>query len=347
VSGRHWLWSTGGYLESPGFEINDVGRLETSDDLTANASLAYRDTEPGPWLRGFKALVGGVNNWNFGGVRTSSSLFLELEATLPNFWSGSLVASYLPRSLSDTLTRGGPLMQTGQGVDLTFNLDNAYTETTRWNLSASAWRNETGSRGFTLGGKLSVQPLTRLRLSVEPGLSRFTEEPQYVASVDGGRPETFGRRYVFGAVARRELYTRLRADLFLTPELSVELYAEPFASSGAYSRFGELARARERSLLRFQDENVTRNEGRVWLVDEAGAVFDVPDPDFNLRSLRSNLVVRWEFRLGSTLFFVWQQDRANEQALGRALEPSALGNSFSAPGAHTFAVKLSWWLPVD
>jgi len=347
VSGKHWLWSMGGYLESPGFDINDVGRLETSDDVSANASLAYRDTEPGAWLRGFEARVGVANNWNFGGVRQSTSVFLELEGTLPNFWSGSLFTSYSPRSLSDTLTRGGPLMQQGQGVDFTFNLDNAYSETTRWNLNASTWRYETGSRGFSVGGRLSVQPLTRLRLSVEPGLSRFTVEPQYVASVEGGRAETFGQRYVFGAVARRELYTRLRADLFLTPELSVELYAEPFASSGRYSRFGELSRARSRTLLRYGDENVTREEDRVWLVDEAGTSFQVPDPDFNLRSLRSNLVVRWEFRPGSTLFFVWQQDRANEEAQGQALEPSALGNSFTAPGAHTFALKLSWWLPVD
>ncbi len=347
VSGRHWLWSVGGYAESPGFELNDVGSLQTADDLQADLSLTYRDTEPGRWLRGLETTLGLYNNWNYGGVRQSTSLSSTASATFPNFWTGAVTASYFPRALSDVLTRGGPLMQTGQGVDFIAELDNAFSATTRWNLNAKAWRYETGSHGYVLGGSLGVQPTSRLRLSVEPGLSRYTEEPQYVATVDGGGAETYGRRYVFGAVDRNELFARLRVDFFVTPDLSVELYAEPFAASGRYSRFGELARARSRTLLYYGDENVTHEDGRLRVVDGSGAAFEVDDPDFNLRSLRSNLVVRWEFRPGSTFFFVWQQDRSTEQALGRVLEPSALGNSFSAPGSHTFAVKLAWWLPVD
>lgn len=347
VSGRNWLWLMSGYAESPGFELNDVGQLQSADDLEAELGLTYRDTDPGLVLRGIEATVALVSNWNYGGVRQSTSLSSTVSATFPNFWTAEVTATYLPRALSDVLTRGGPLMQTGQGVDVIAELSNAFSATTRWSLESKVWRYETGSHGYTLGGSLSVQPTTRLRLSVEPGVSRFTEEPQYVASVDGGRAETYGRRYVFGAVERHELFARLRADFFVTPDLSVELYAEPFASSGSYSRFGELLQARGRALLRYGDENATREDGTLRLVDGAGTAFAVDDPDFNLRSLRSNLVVRWEFRPGSTLFFVWQQDRANERALGRVLEPDALGNSFVAPGNHTFAVKLSWWLPVD
>ncbi|MFP2926323.1 DUF5916 domain-containing protein [Pyxidicoccus sp. 3LG] len=347
VSGRHWLWSVGGYLESPGFELNDAGSLQTADDLNADLSLTYRDTEPGPLLRGLEVTLGSYNNWNYGGVRQSNSLSSTVRLTFPNFWTGEVTGTYLPRALSDVLTRGGPLMQTGQGVTFLGSLENAFSATTRWSLSGQAWRYETGSHGYILGGSLGVQPGRRLRFAVEPGLSSFTEEPQYVDTVEGGRAETFGQRYVFGAVDRRELFARLRADLFLTPDLTVELYVEPFASSGTYRRFGELLQPRGRALLRYGDGNVTHEDGQLRVVDGAGAVFEVDDPDFNLRSLRSNLVVRWEFRPGSTLFFVWQQDRSNEQALGSVLEPSALGNTFSTPGSHTFAMKLSWWIPVD
>ncbi|WP_163995027.1 DUF5916 domain-containing protein [Pyxidicoccus caerfyrddinensis] len=347
LSGRNWLWSVRGYAESPGFELNDVGRLQSADELTAEVSLTYRDTDPGRWLRGLEATLSLFNSLNYGGVRQSTSLSSTVNATLPNFWTAAVTATYLPRALSDVLTRGGPLMQTGQGVDVIAELANAFSATTRWSLEGKAWRYETGSHGYTVGGSLGVQPTRRLRLAVEPGLSRYTEEPQYVATVAGGRPETYGSRYVFGAVERRELFARLRVDFFVTPDLSVELYAEPFASSGRYSRFGELLQARGRALLRYGDENITRAEGQLRVVDATGTTFVVDDPDFNLRSLRSNLVVRWEFRPGSTLFFVWQQDRSNEQALGSVLEPDALGNSFSAPGSHTFAVKLAWWLPVN
>ncbi|QSQ22839.1 carbohydrate binding family 9 domain-containing protein [Pyxidicoccus parkwayensis] len=346
VSGRNWLWRVRGFAESPGFEINDVGRLQSADDLDAELSLTYRDTDPGRWLRGLEATLALYNDWNYGGVRQSTSVSSTVSVTFPNFWTAEVTTTYLPRALSDGLTRGGPLMQTGQGVDLIAEVSNAFSATTRWSLETKTWRYETGSHGFTLEGKLGVQPTRRLRLSVEPGVSRYTEEPQYVATVSGGRAETYGQRYVFGAVERQELFARLRADFFVTPDLSVELYAEPFASSGSYSRFGELFQPRGRALLRYDEASVTRADGKLRLVAPSGEAFEVDDPDFNLRSLRSNLVVRWEFRPGSTLFVVWQQDRSNNRALGRVLEPDALGNSFSAPGSHTFALKLAWWLPV-
>ena len=35
--------------------------------------------------------------------------------------------------------------------------------------------------------------------------------------------------------------------------------------------------------------------------------------DFNVRSFRSNLVLRWEWRPGSIFYMVWQQDREADE----------------------------------
>jgi hypothetical protein len=343
VSGEHWLWDATASVESPGFELNDVGRLNSADDLDVALGLRYRETNPGRFLRNWDLGLSAFSNWNYGLTRQSSTLSLTGSATFPNFWAGNFRATYLPRALSDSLTRGGPLMQTGQGVDTSFSLSNSYGDTTRWNVNGGAWAFETGSRGGYLGASLTLQPHRRLRLGLAPTASLYTEGVQYVDTLDGGRPETFGKRYVFGAVRRREVALRLRANLFLTPDLSLEAYAEPFASSGSFHGFGELERAGGRTPRRYGSFSRLA-DGGLEVVD-GGSTLRLDDPDFNLRSLRSNVVLRWEWRPGSTLFLVWQQARSTDSARGNPLAPRFLGDALASPGGHTFALKLSWWFP--
>jgi hypothetical protein len=343
VSGEHWLWSARAGAKSPGFELNDVGQLATTDDLDVTLGLRYRETTPGRFLRYWDVGLAGSSNWNYGLTRQFSILELTGNATFPNFWSGNVRVSYLPRSLSDSATRGGPLMQTAQGVDTSFSLSNGYGETTRWNVNGGAWAFELGTQGGYVGASLTLQPARRLRLGLEPTASLYTEGIQYVDTLEGGRAETFGRRYVFGAVHRREVALRLRANLFLTPDLSLEAYAEPFASSGSFSGFGELERAGGRNLRRY-DSFTRLEDGGLELLD-GDTRLRLDDPDFNLRSFRSNVVLRWEWRPGSTLFVVWQQNRSTGSVRSDPLAPRFLGDALAAPGGHTFALKLSWWFP--
>ena len=292
--------------------------------------------------------LGTEHRWTYGGVRQASAMTLNDAFTFRNFWSMSAAGVWRLPALSTTLTRGGPLMATGHELDLTAALENSYGDTTRWRLEARGWWSELGSVGTSLSGRVSVQPSARLRFSLEPRVSLFTEGRQYVDIVAGGSPETYGSRYIFAAVDRREVSARIRADLFVSPELSIELYAEPFASSGAYTGFGELARARGRELRTYGDDGSTiRREQGVVEIDDNGILFQLEDPDFNLRSFRSNVVLRWEWRLGSTLFFVWQQDRSLEGASNAVLTPDSFVDTVGAAGAHILAIKLDYWFPVS
>lgn len=343
VSGEHWLWNASASAVSPGFELNDVGRLNTADDLDLNLGLTYRETNPGRFFRYWDLGLAAATNWNYGLTRQSSSVSLTGTATFPNFWSGNFRVTYLPRALSDSLTWGGPLMQTGRGVDSAFFLSNNVSKSTRWSVNGGAWAFETGSRGGYVGASLTVQPLRRLRLGVEPNVSLYTDAVQHVATLEGGPAETYGQRYVFGSVQRREVSLRLRANLFLTPDLSLEAYAEPFASSGSFASFGELERAGGRGVRRYGSFSRLGDGGLE--VADGGSSFRLEDPDFNLRSFRSNVVLRWEWRPGSSLFLVWQQNRSTNLARGSALAPGFLGDALGSPGGHTFALKLSWWFP--
>jgi len=118
-------------------------------------------------------------------------------------------------------------------------------------------------------------------------------------------------------------------------------------ASGAYQDFGELAVPRTRDLLRYgtQGTTIAREHGKVTVVDGASS-FTFADPDFSLRSFRANVVLRWEYRPGSTLFVVWQQNRSTDVVPPERVGLGDLAESLHAPGDNVVAVKISFWLPL-
>jgi hypothetical protein len=82
------------------------------------------------------------------------------------------------------------------------------------------------------------------------------------------------------------------------------------------------------------------------VVNVGGSTFSLRNRDFNTLSFRSNVVLRWEWRTGSTLYVVWQQDRSGTEALGTRVGVGDAFRSLTAPGANIFLVKTSFWIPV-
>ena len=129
------------------------------------------------------------------------------------------------------------------------------------------------------------------------------------------------------------------------PDLNLDLYAEPFAASGKYNDLGELAAPSTRTMLFYGTGGTTittRADGS-HDVTQGSSTFNIRNVDFNTLSFRSNLVLRWEWRPGSTLYLVWQQDRSERDPVGIRATAGDLFDSFTAPGKNFFAVKASFW----
>jgi hypothetical protein len=77
-----------------------------------------------------------------------------------------------------------------------------------------------------------------------------------------------------------------------------------------------------------------------------GSTFTLPNADFNVRTFNSNMVLRWEWRPGSTLYLVWQQNRTERETLGTAVDAGDMFRSVTAPGTNILLFKTSFWLPV-
>ena len=88
---------------------------------------------------------------------------------------------------------------------------------------------------------------------------------------------------------------------------------------------------------------VTAPDGSYTVTDGA-STFSIPHLDFNQLSLRSNVVLRWEWARGSTLFLIWQQNRRSATALGDVVRFGSLWDAVGAPGDNFIAVKMTYWI---
>jgi hypothetical protein len=136
---------------------------------------------------------------------------------------------------------------------------------------------------------------------------------------------TFGARYVFGVLDQREVAMPLRVNLVLSPRLSVQLYTQALLSAGDYGPIRQFAMPRTYHFVPYS----------------ADLGFD---PEFNLKALRANMVARWEFRPGSTLYLVWTQRRQDDAYAGDSSFGRDAAELFRAPADDVLMIKVAWWL---
>jgi hypothetical protein len=170
--------------------------------------------------------------------------------------------------------------------------------------------NEHYSRSTYLSASLTYRPLNALNISVSPSLSHNEYQMQYVTTATVNN-ET---RYVVSKIDQTTARITIRATYMITPNLSVQYYGQPFGTTGRYSDFKYVqdADAREYTdrFMKLPADWVSLSNGE-YAVDENDddvAEFKFSNPNFNFGQFRSNMVIRWEYIPGSTLFFVWTQE---------------------------------------
>jgi hypothetical protein len=349
-AGRYTLGGIQLSLKSPGFEINDAGQMRRADAIDFNMDIQLRDTKPHKYWRYWQAGTSTVDGWNFGGDRQYAQLNENVNVTLPNFWRATARATRSFGSLVDDLSRGGPLMMSANGYVFGGSLGSRPNVPKTWNASALHYSDDFGGWRWDFSGSVGLRPASRWEATITPGYSHVVDPRQYVTTLDGGSAATFGKRYVFSFVESSTLSMQLRLNYAFTPNFTAEAYAEPFAASGRFYNFGELAAPRVAALRTYggagTGTTIVNTADGAHVVQDGASTFTLPALDFNRLSFRSNLVLRWEWLPGSTAYLIWQQNRDNLESVGRLIGPHDLWNSTHGAGANFLAIKISYWLGV-
>jgi hypothetical protein len=344
-----WRFWIEGRARSPGFEVNDLGFLGRADQASGYAQVWYNHFRPGPLLRRWRVDVASWANVTWGGERLWTGGETWAEAQFHSRWMVRGGGGYdLPRWDVDAL-RGGPAIRADarwwSWLHVTSDPARALT-----GAASVSTNRETVTGGWRLGvdAELEIRPSDRLLLTLGPAVERTVNPWQFVAN----RVVDDGTAWVRGRLDQTTASLTLRAAYTFTPELSLQVYAQPFVSAGAFTAFSRVTAPRaatyaERVTPYAETEIAYDAAGDAYRVDADGngeAEFSFGNPDFTLRELRSTVVLRWEYRPGSSLFVVWSQGRSMQTADGRLRLGSDLVGLFRAPGTNTLTVKLAYWL---
>lgn len=245
--------------------------------------------------------------------------------------------------------RGGPAIDIPAHYHFNGGLSSDARRRMTWTLT---WQNtvedESGRKELTLNTGLNYRPPGPVSVSLSARRQWGMDDRQYLATRIVGN----ATHYVLARVRRGEVNTTFRSDIALTPRLSLQVYGQPFASARRFDRFRLVANPRvgvyNAQFDFLQSDRLTRpGDGSALSVDlnrDGSADFTFSEPNRRLVSLRTNLVLRWEFRPGSTLYLVWNQNRADD-VYGTDLHTfHDLGDSFTATGRHVLALKVSYWI---
>ena len=319
IGGERVRFNSNFSMKSPGFDINDVGFMRRADQRNIGNWMQVRYERPTKWYRSFRYNLNQWAGWNFDGDRLSLGYNVNAHIVFLNHWGTGSGVNYNPQSFDDRATRGGPGAYQNTQRSAWWYVEGDQRKPVSVGMFSVVGGDREGSSISEVDPYINWRPSSFLKLSAEFAFIRNHDQSQWIEQVDD--------RYIFGELRQRTVSIRTRLNYTVTPNLTIQLYAEPFVSAGDYASFKQLAdgRAREYS-ERYAPTSYDSN------------------PDFNYRSFRTTNVLRWEYRPGSTLFVVWQQGREDTLERGTFDFKRDFGGVFDAPARNVFLVKWAYWL---
>jgi Domain of unknown function (DUF5916)/Carbohydrate family 9 binding domain-like len=310
--------------KSPGFDTNDLGFMRRADEMQQSNWIQWRNFKPGKYVRTRNFNINQYQAWNFGGDRTYSGGNINSHWTFTNYYSigGGFNLDAAP--FRDRVTRGGPGVLGNPGKNLWYNASTDSRKALSFFYFGGHWADTKNSSRHDINPGFNWRATSSMSLNMGLRYAINQDDSQWVANEDlaGG-----GRRYVFGRINQKTVSISTRFNYTMTPNLSLQVYAEPFVSAGSYANFKELI-----------DGRADNYEDRYRPYGYSGS------PDFNIRSFRTTNVLRWEYRPGSQLFLVWQQGKSDYLEQGDFRFGRDFSGVFSAPSRNVFLIKFSYWL---
>jgi len=325
---------------SPGVDLNDVGYMRQADYVNQEVNLLYNVNKPKGILLKYYFLLKQEHLWSFGGENLKDFLFTQAKLTFKNYWMLNLNIDRTINEIDTRQLRGGPSLRidnnTSAGLIFQTNSSKKLVFATRMDFTKYddeiTWRNK---YDFSLSWLIN----NNFTLSTMTGFTNETNNSQYV------KQETINNKkeYIVGTIERQTLFTTLRAEYFITPELSLQYYGSPYASIGKYDSYRKVNISKSKDLyerytpLTIEGDKLVDGNGNE-LLD-----FTTENPDFNFQEFRSNFVLRWEYKTGSAFYFVWTNTSSNYEDKYNTSITDTFKNISKLQAQNAFMIKFSYW----
>ena len=319
---------TGYQRTTPGFEINDLGFLSRADQQSYSNWFQLSYQKPTNWYRRAFVNFNQWTQWNTGGQLLDLGGNINAHTEFANQWWGHIGFNLnaISSPYDDRVSRGGPSVRQVYNRSGWFGLEGDR----RWKVqpmffTRGQMKDASGSWMAGFDPEVAIRVASRLQARVGMSFTHSVNDAQWY----GNSTDTAGvTHYTFARLDQHVASLTTRLDITATRTLSLQLYASPFVATGSYSNLREL-----------DDPSAPRYAARYKAYGSGAAL-----SGFNFKEFRSNTVVRWEYRPGSTLFFVWSQGRQQDGLNPGSFEARRdLRDLFRARPDNTLLIKASYW----
>jgi hypothetical protein len=329
---------------SPGLELNDIGYMAQTDIIGQWFWMQYRVQQPKGIFRSQYYNISQSAQWDFDGRKTGDWYNCDAYVQLNNFWQLGSGASYGANIVSNADLRGGPALRYPGSFTYWMYANTDSRKKFYIHVSPSwSWGSDHYSRNTNLDFSLVYRPVNALSISLSPGFSRNKNQMQYVTTGAVNNDP----RYIVSEIDQTTFSLATRVTYMIAPNLSLEYWGQPFGTAGRYSNFKNITNANASSYtgrfthipanaLLFNNDQYQVDENQDGIAD-----YSFYKPDFNFGQFRSNMVIRWEYIPGSTVFLVWTRERNG------AFYDSQSGHKkysfdFSEKGHNIFLLKFTY-----
>lgn len=335
---------------SPELELNDIGFLNTADQIDFVNWIGYRWPKPFSIFRQLGANFNTYSRWNFDGKNIYQGINSNFFSALKNYWSVGAGLTYEFKDISTKALFGGPKLRQSSGIYNFVNIGSDSRKKAQVFLNAGMFNGVGQDKGSVtvrnLNGNLSYQPFNALRVSLNVN---YFQQKRVIQNVSFDVFEDQDR-YITGTIFQKTFSTSLRVNYSLTPNLSLQYWGQPFISKGNYSDFKYITDPTNRNFEEryhlYQAGQIDYSElDEVFRIDEnldGETDYSFDHPDFNFMEFRSNMVIRWEYKPGSEFFLVWTQSTTSFGDPENNLFPSLRDDLFGNRADNIFLAKLTY-----
>jgi len=322
--GTHFVGDVTVEFKSKNLDISDLGYQTRANNYRWRTDIEYRELQKWWWFLESRARFEYFGRFNLDGLDIGSGYQFNVSGKLTNFWTFFTEVHVRPRWFDDREVGDGTALERA-GL-LGYELELTTDPTKRVSFSAET-QTQVLTNGFNFVGSFGLlfRAATQLDFELLPTILNTLGEPRYIGRGDAPN------QYVFGNLAAQSIGTVLRATYTFAPKLTLQTYGQLFLAAGHFSNISAFQASAAGAVARLDD-----------LRGYATAL--TTNPDFNEGVLNLNVVLRWEFKLGSTAYFVYT--RAQTPATLLQLGETGTLNLSSvrrAPARDAFLLKLSYW----
>lgn len=345
----HWNFMAAMLWKSPEFEINDLGYMREADQILSVLYAGYRQWEPKGFYRNFNINVNTYNLWNFGGTRIVTGGNVNGSISFKNYWNANAGVEISHGVTSTAHLRGGPAIIIPDAISgwvgLRTDSRKKFFTGLSGNFSLGA---DDYQHFYRIGPNFTYKPFDNINFSFAPSYSDRFEQLQHVSQRNfNGEP-----RYLFASIDQKVINFSFRLNYTIRPDLTIQFWGQPFVASGKYYDFKYVTNPKADSFSDrfhvFSASQIQFSEGAYLIDEDLNGTIDYTfgNPNFRFKEFLSNLVIRWEYNPGSSVYLVWSQNRSGFEPNGRLSFFNDIGDLFSEKGTNIFLVKFTYRIGV-